>query len=254
MEFYLTKALASLLLPPGGNAVLALLGLVLLVRFRVLGIALLSLSAVSLYALSTPLVADALSARLENVSPYPLKARGAHRAGAIVVLGGGRNEYSPEYGGQTVSWASLQRVRYAARLQQKTKLPILVTGGSFEDGTGDEATLMKDALTEDFKATVRWIEGRARTTEENARNSAKLLKADGIDTVYVVSHAAHLRRAATAFERHGIRVIPAPTAYRRGASGTPGPLDYFPSADALDESADVLHEWLGEIWYRWRYG
>lgn len=253
MEFYLTKAVTALLLPPGGNAVLALLGLLLLLRYRALGVTLLLVSVASLYGLSTPMVADVLSGRLENVSPYPLKAQGAKSAGAIVVLGGGRNEFAPEYGGQTVSPESLERVRYAARLQRKTGLPILVTGGAFSDGVGDEATLMASALTEDFKAVVKWTERRARTTEENARYAAGMLKEAGIGSVFLVSHAAHLPRAAVAFERHGIQAVPAPTAYRKSASPDSF-LRYFPSARALDESARMLHEALGGVWYRWRYG
>ena len=253
MEIYLTKALETLLLPPGGNVVLALLGLVLLIRYRALGVSLLLLSIISLYALSTPIVADALSNNLETVSPYPLRAQGAKDAGAIVVLGGGRNEFSPEYGGQTVSPESLARVRYAARLQRMTKLPILVTGGAFSDGLGDEATLMKIVLTEDFKAAVKWTEGLARTTEENAQNTARILKTEGISSIFLVSHAAHLRRAAAAFERHGINVISAPTAYRKNASQMSSFLVYLPNAVSLRISASVIHEVLGDVWYRLRY-
>lgn len=253
MEFYLTKALTALVLPPGGNIVLALLGVLLLVRHRATGVSLLLVAFLSLYGLSTPMVADALGERLENVSPYPLTAQGAKSTGAIVVLGGGRNEFAPEYGGQTVSPESLERLRYAARLQRKTGLPILVTGGAFTDGVGDEATLMKSALAEDFNAVVKWIEPRARTTEENARYTARILKNEGIDSVFLVSHAAHLPRAAGAFERHGIDAVPAPTGYRKGASPDSF-LRYLPSARALDDSARMLHEALGGVWYRWRYG
>ncbi|HEX9584936.1 MAG TPA: hypothetical protein VGB36_10580 [Gammaproteobacteria bacterium] len=41
MAFYLTKAIAALVLPPGGNIVLALLGVLLLVRHRATGVSLL---------------------------------------------------------------------------------------------------------------------------------------------------------------------------------------------------------------------
>lgn len=253
MEIYLTKALASLILPPGGNIVLALLGLVLLIRYRALAVVLLLVSVCSLYALSTPIVAGALSARVESLSPYPLKSPGAKDAGAIVVLGGGRTEYAPEYGGQTVSKESLERVRYAARLYRKTGLPILVTGGTDSSASEAGATLMKTALQDDYKISVKWTEVRSRTTEENARYSAQILKSEGIGTVYLVSHAAHLPRGVASFKRYGIRAIPAPTAYRRSASGSYSLLDYFPSADSLDISADMLHELLGDVWYRLRY-
>ena len=54
----------------------------------------------------------------------------AQRAGAIVVLGGGRYDEAPEYGDDTISLAGLRRVRYAAVLQRRTGLPVLVSGGS----------------------------------------------------------------------------------------------------------------------------
>lgn len=253
LEFYLVKAVTALVLPPGGNLLLALAGLLSLFRHRALGVSLLLVSVVSLYGLSTPMAADALSERLETDSPYPLKAPRAARAGAIVVLGGGRNEFAPEYGGQTVSPESLERARYAARLQRKTGLPILVTGGALSDRAGDEATLMKTVLADDFRAMVKWTEPRARTTEENARYSAEVLSEEGIGTVLLVSHAAHLGRAGEAFERYGIDAVPAPTGFRKRSSPDSF-LRYLPSARALADSARMLHEALGGMWYGWRYG
>ena len=52
---------------------------------------------------------------------------------------------------------SLERVRYAARLHRDTGLPLLVTGGRLFGETGDEATLMKQALTEDFTVPVAFF-------------------------------------------------------------------------------------------------
>jgi uncharacterized SAM-binding protein YcdF (DUF218 family) len=254
MEIYLTKAVAAWVLPPGGNLLLAILGLLVLIRRRVLGVGLLLLAVASLYVLSMPMVAGALNARLETVSPYPLRAKAAPGMGAIVVLGGGRNAFAPEFGGETVSAASLERVRYAARLHRDTGLPLLVTGGRLFNETGDEATLMKRALTEDFGVPVKWLENRARTTRENARYAAEVLKGQDIGGVYLVTHAAHMPRSMEAFERAGLNVIAAPTAFRKRPASSENFLDYFPDAGALNDSARVLHEYLGRIWYQWRNG
>jgi uncharacterized SAM-binding protein YcdF (DUF218 family) len=254
MEIYLTKAVATLVLPPGGNLLLAALGLLLLIRHRVLGTGLLLLAVSSLYVLSMPMVAGALNARLETVSPYPLRAKAAAGMGAIVVLGGGRNTFAPEFGGETVSGASLERVRYASHLHRDTGLPLLVTGGRLFGETGDEATLMKQVLTEDFGVPVKWVENRARTTQENARFAAEVLKGQDIGGVYLVTHAAHMRRSVEAFERAGLDVVAAPTAFRKRPTSSENFLDYFPSAGALYSNSLVLHEYLGRIWYQWRYG
>lgn len=254
MEYEFTKALALLLLPPGGNVLLALLGLLLMIRSRLFGVLLIVLSFASLYALSMPIVADGLSARLETASPDPLKTKVGLKPGAIVVLGGGKNSHAPEYDGPTVSSASLERIRYAARLQRETGLPVLVTGGAAAPGELDEASLMKDALEQDFKVPVKWVEPRARTTAENASYSASMLKKDGIISIYLVTHAAHLNRAVEAFERRGMTVVPAPTAYRKNLEPPRSSLVYMPSAGALFESSGVIYEFLGALWYRWRDG
>jgi len=254
MEIYLTKAVAAFVLPPGGNLLLAAFGLLVLIRHRLLGTGLLLLAVASLYVFSMPMVAGALNARLETVSPYPLKAKAAAGMGAIVVLGGGRNAFAPEFGGETVSGASLERVRYAARLHRATGLPLLVTGGRLFNETGDEATLMAQVLKEDFGVPVKWIENRARTTWENARYAVEVLQGQEIGGVYLVTHAAHMPRSVEAFERAGLDVVAAPTAFRKRPASSENFLDYFPSAGALNSSALVLHEYLGRIWYQWRYG
>lgn len=253
MELLAAKAVATLAMPPGINVLLALVGLILLARYRVAAIGLLLISVVSLYAFSTPLVANALSENLETVSPYPLRAAGASEAQAIVVLGGGQTDFAPEYGGQTVSAEGLERLRYAAKLHNTTGLPILVTGGRPRGESWDEASLMKRVLIDDFKVPVRWTESKARNTHENAVHAAELLEDEGIRRVFLVSHAAHLPRAVASFKRQEIDVVPAPTGYQKGGTA-PGMLSLLPSADALEQSAGVFHEHLGALWYRWRHG
>ncbi len=253
MELILTKSIAAFMLPPGGNLLLAFVGLLMLSRWRRAGVAVILVSLLSLYGFSMHVVANSLSKNLEEVSPYPLRASGAENMRAIVVLGGGRNDFAPEYGGETVSSETLERLRYAASLHRKTGLPILVTGGQPFGEAVAEATLMKRALEEDFQVPVKWIESNSNNTEENARFSAKILKADGVHRAYLVSHASHLSRAVNAFERAGLGVIPAPTGYRKSESDPRGVMTLLPSARALERSATALHEYLGAVWYALRY-
>ena len=91
MGVLLTKIVAALLLPPGGNLLLGVAGLALWRRARMLALLLLVASFVTLYILSMPKVGDALFEALES---FPARLPGAALAedvGAIVVLGGGRN-------------------------------------------------------------------------------------------------------------------------------------------------------------------
>ncbi len=254
MGVLLTKVVAALVLPPGGNLLLGVAGLALWRRARMLALLLLIASFVTLYIFSMPKVGDALFEALES---YPARLSGAELAeevGAIVVLGGGRNSNAPEYGGETVAFPSLVRLRYGARLQHESGLPLLVSGGRVHDvEPASEAALMRDVLEAELNVPVRWLEERSRNTAENASYTAELLRQENITAVILVTHAAHMPRAAEAFENQGVRVYAAPTGRRTGRGTSIPVLDWLPSAAALDRSRIALHEYLGRIWYRIRY-
>jgi uncharacterized SAM-binding protein YcdF (DUF218 family) len=253
MELLLVKAMAALVLPPGGNIVLGIVGLALWRRLRVLAVSLLTISLVALYFFSTAGVSDALFEGVESFAPRLPNAVVADDIGAIVVLGGGRNRNAPEYGGETVNFTSLERLRYAARLQRETGLPLLVSGGRvFEEATS-EASLMRDVLVNELDVPVRWLEVRSRTTVENARYTAEILSRENVAAIILVTHAAHMPRAVEAFEKQGVRVYAAPTGRRAGNRANAGVYDWLPSSAALDRSRIALHELLGGIWYRIRY-
>jgi uncharacterized SAM-binding protein YcdF (DUF218 family) len=95
----LSYALSDLVLPPTSLIVLTIAGALLLPRRRALGLILVLGSQLALLAFSLPVVANALARSLE---PPPVTATELKRAQAIVVLGGGRNRGSPEWGGETV--------------------------------------------------------------------------------------------------------------------------------------------------------
>src|SRR6185436_11339472 len=90
---------------------------------------------------------------------------------------------------------TMQRVRYAAALQKRTGLPLLVSGGVPRAGLPSLAAMMADAAGE-LGVKAKWREERSGDTRENARFSAELLKADGKKTVMLVTSAFHMPRAA----------------------------------------------------------
>lgn len=253
MELVFVKAVAALVLPPGANIVLGVVALALWRRARRIAGLLMMLSLASLLILSTPRFAEALYMGLESFEPRLPGTPVAADIGALVVLSGGRSGNAWEYGGETVSHGTLVRVRYAARLQRETGLPLLVSGGRvFGDGT-TEAALMREVLENDFNVPVRWLENRSRTTAENAQFTAELLAAEGVHSVLLVTHALHMPRSVEAFEKQGVRVYPAPTGFRSGVRTDAGVLDWLPSAGALEKSQTALHEYLGRVWYAIRY-
>lgn len=251
MEKLITFAIESLLLPPGGLLLLLVAGLLLLKTRPRLARALLIGGTLAFYLLATPLGSEAL---LHSLEPYPaLPADGllaTDPPGAIVVLGGGRYTDAPEYGGDTVSVLTLERIRYGARLARRTGLPLLVTGGSVWKEQESEGELMRRALEIDFQLPTRWVEGTSRTTWENATLSKPILESAGINEVYLVTHAWHMPRAVFAFEQAGLQVIPAPTSFTQAADMDPGALDLWPDARGLRRSYFALHEMVGMLWYR----
>jgi uncharacterized SAM-binding protein YcdF (DUF218 family) len=254
-EFLLVKVASALVEPPGLNLSLAALGGMVRLRWRRLGVALVIISLVALYLLSTSAVADAL---LSGLQPYPALEMGRLKRGdaaAIVVLAAGRYANAPEYGGDdTVSDDTLERLRYGARLYRETGLPLLLTGGAPLDQDYSLAFLMKEALEDDFRVPVVWTEEHSRTTWENAQYSKGILDREGIHRVYLVTHAWHMPRAVAAFRDAGLDPIPAPTGFVTPSSARRGRfLALLPSARALHLSALAVHEYLGLIWYRLRH-
>lgn len=247
MSWFLTNLISAFLLPPLNLLLLAVTGLLLWHKRPRIARALMSASIALLWLLSTPFVADTLLQSLEGSPPSSL-ADAKPKLGAIVVLGGGTYFNAPEFGGDTVSNTSLQRLRYAAKLYRETALPILVSGGKPLGNTLSEAEQMRRVLEDEFQVPVQWVESESNNTAENALYSFKQLQLAGITRIYLVTHAWHMPRAARAFKAAGFTVIPAPTAYiTRYRTNL---LAFLPRATALRDSAIFMHEAIGLLWYR----
>jgi uncharacterized SAM-binding protein YcdF (DUF218 family) len=245
--------LEQLLGPPGGFILLALLGLVLGFRQRRLGLGLSFTALGLLYIASLPITALALLSGLEPAKSLSVSdlASGDGAPQAIVILGAG-HRYSPEFGGETVNAAALQRLRYGAWLAKATGLPVLLTGGLAHDDRPAEAVLMQQVLEQELGVPVRWLETRSRNTYENAKFSTALLKADGIERIYLVTHALHMQRSLMSFKRFGLQVTPAPTAYEGRGWQVTGRA-FLPKAEAMSLNGQIFHEWVGMLWYGLRY-
>lgn len=244
-------AVGALLLPPFSLIWLCALGLLLRRRWPRAGV-LLSLSALLILTLlSTRFGAMLLVRPLEQLHAPLIATRGLD-AQAIVVLGGGRISQAPEYGAADVpNLYTLARLRYAARLQRITGLPLLVSSGMPDGAPQSEAALMATVLRDDFKVPVRWVEGESDNTAQNARFSAQMLGRDGVTRIVLVTDAIHMARAQQAFANNGLQVIPAATVFYSRERGTA--VDWVPRAQWLHLSAYASHEWLGRVWYALRH-
>lgn len=235
---------AALLLPPAGPLLLAMAGLLLARAGRRIGWGLAAVALVGLWLLSCHAVSLELGRRLlPQVPPVSLVELRRARVQAVVVLGGGVQPEAPEYGQPLPSAHTLARLRYGVRLARQAGLPLGFSGGAGWSGRGAvEAEAARRSARQDFGAELRWVDGSARDTAENAQQLAPLLRRDGITRIALVSDAWHLPRARLQFERMGFEVLPAPTglAAPRDRDG----LEWLPSGHGLAQSRQLLREWL----------
>ena len=245
----LLKYLAiALVVPPVSLAFLSLFGLLVGQRWRRLGRLMVWVAAVGLLVLATPVVSLWLLLTLEQ--DLPLVPPPDQPPQAIVILGGDIRRESARSPIPVAGPLSLERVRAGALLARSTRLPVLITGGKVHVSDPPVAEVMADSLSHDFLVPVRWVEDASRDTWENAQLTAAILRENGISSVYMVTHAWHMRRAIVAFAAAGITVTAAPTRFDR-----PPPLfitDFIPGVDAWQTSYFALHEWLGLAWYSLR--
>jgi uncharacterized SAM-binding protein YcdF (DUF218 family) len=237
MYFIIKAALRTLLLPPASPLILAMLGVLLLRRRRQLGATLLAVGLIAQWMFATPVVADSL---LRLTERYPaLDLSKPVQAQAIVIIGGGsQRKFAPEYGGPSADDTLLERLSYGAFISRRTGLPILLSGAPTESRT------MGVSLTRDFGVRPQWLENKSRDTYENARFSARILRAVGIKRIILVTSATHLWRATHEFEQAGFEVTPAPSGV--WAPRETSLLRFAPSAAALMRSSAAIYELIGE--------
>jgi uncharacterized SAM-binding protein YcdF (DUF218 family) len=244
MEWLITKAISTLLAPLSVVLIILLVAAAVAWRRPLSAWKPVMAAFLVLYPLSMPYVAEQLLWLLE---PAPQSPAADTSGQAIVVLGGGTYFSAPEYGADTVRAEVLVRLRYAARLHHALGKPVLASGGSPEGNPVPEARLMAHVLQQDFRVAEVWVEEGSNNTFENALQSAAVLKPAGIQKIYLVTHAWHIRRARVAFEHAGFTVIPAPTGFATRFKLTV--IDFLPDARALHGSAVFFRESAGIGWY-----
>jgi uncharacterized SAM-binding protein YcdF (DUF218 family) len=243
----LRPLLTALALPPVLPLLVVMLGLVLvMLRRRGAGVALAFLGAAGLWLLSCQGFAMLLAS---SVLPYVPAAQPAQlaRVQAIVVLGGGVLPEAPEYGAAQPSSSTLRRLRYGAWLARRTGKPLAFAGGVGWSAAGTsfapEADVADRTLGEDFGVAPRWLDGRSRDTGENAREMHRVLAADQVTRIALVTDAWHMPRSVLEFQRAGFDVVPAPTGFPSAL--TRPLLAWLPSPEGLWLSRQVLRELLG---------
>ena len=232
---------------PLGFLYLKLLGFLIAPRHARAGRALMGAGLIGLLVFSLPAVSSALLIGLEGDLPTEPPADAPPQA--IVVLGGDiQRTGAPPF--VQDGPLTLERLRAGAALHRRTGLPLLVTGGVVPPEGAAIGALMANSLRDDFRVPVEWTETVSRDTWENATLSAEMLKRRDIRSVYVVTHAWHMRRSILAFRRAGLIATAAPTSF----DAFPAPLliAHLPHLSSWQKTYFAFHEWIGLAWYALR--
>ncbi|HKK66262.1 MAG TPA: YdcF family protein [Clostridia bacterium] len=178
------------------------------------------------------------------------------QADAIVVLSGGTISRSPEEGGRASPGAeTLKRLSFGYRIHRASGLPIISTGGTpLSAGAGGGEVAAGDAMGRYLVALG--ADPEAVYTEEASRNTYEnaALIAEQYDhqRVILVSSAYHMPRSVWVFQQIGFQVLPAPTDYKIDADGY-NLWSFFPSMGSFHDSYRALHEYVGIVYYLWRF-
>ena len=250
------SVIAALLLPPVPLLLLLLFGAALLWARRAIGWLLILMGVAGLWLCSCAGVGQLLST-IALKPPPPLQPDRiaalkrdpqARRNVAIVVLGGGREAYAPEYGVSNLNAWSLERLRYGIWLGRETGAPVAFSGGVgwMQKEGMSEAQIASRIAAAEFARPLRWVEEESRDTRENAGRVLPILLRDGVNEVIVVTHAWHMPRALRAFQEAAqgrVKVTAAPMAL---APLVDQPLlMWLPSAEGHAHVRQVLRECIG---------
>jgi uncharacterized SAM-binding protein YcdF (DUF218 family) len=158
----------------------------------------------------------------EDVRPQPF----------IVVLCGGCR-----FSGR-LSESTCARVEHGVRLFEQGLAPrLILSGGRWAPHRPACAPRMQAlALALGVPPEAMIVENRSASTAENAREVARLLRAEAAPSILLVTGPLHMRRAKLCFEKLGVHVACAPT-----------PATGHRSSLLVKE---VLHEYLGLAYYR----
>jgi uncharacterized SAM-binding protein YcdF (DUF218 family) len=240
--------LEALALPPTVFIVLIVAGLLLRGTWGRFGRRLTWVSLTALILFGMPVVSSNLLRALETGLPTtPLPGNPPQ---AIVVLSAEMIRTHQEALGFRPGLLTLDRLRTAAALHRRTGLPILVSGGTGQLGPTSLAAVMAQSLKDDFQTQARWVEDKSTDTWENASDSAAILRAEGITSIYLVTHSWHMRRALVAFQHTGLTVTAAPTSLDDPLG--PALDDFLPRPAGWQAGYYAAHEWIGYAWYKLR--
>ncbi len=237
--------LEKLIYPIYQAAIFAIAGFYFLYRQRYRpGLALLAFGAAWLWLCATPAMAVRLRESLER--RYPAREASTYsKVDAIVILGGGVLAQSALDSDADDPYGPATRIGFGLQLFRDARADVVLLSG------GDQAQPMAEGLRRQrVPADALQTESTSTSTHENAAFSAVMLKREKRLRILLVTSGFHMPRAAAAFTKQGLEVIPAPAYDPVYPSWEAHP--WWPKRAALQLSGRCLREYVGMWWYRIR--
>jgi len=240
------KILPILVLPLGVTLLCLLAGLVFRKRLLVW------YAALVLWAFSMPVVSHGLMRFVEGgTNRIPVSAVG--NADALVVLSGMIRQVD---GAPLGEWGdAVDRFEGGIDLFRAGKAPVLVfTRGQMPwqpDAVPEGELLARRAVLLGVPRTAILLTAKVGNTADEALAARKLL--GDRKRIILVTSAFHTRRALLLFEHAGFEVQPFRVDYRVDNTLEGTLLRFLPSAEALFQSDQALHEMIGWLFYSLRF-
>jgi uncharacterized SAM-binding protein YcdF (DUF218 family) len=263
MSVYLAKLLPQIIMPVGLAALLLFITLFLIRKHHKTATWLVLISLI-LVGVGGNAYFSAYFARTLEWRYMP--PQGEVKADAIVLLGGGTEPADEPRTGVEVNGAG-DRVLYAAQLYKQGAAPLIILSGgnlAFSQARGSTpAQEMHDLLFElGVPKEAMVLQDQSQNTEEDAVYTKEILKEKGIESVILVTSAAHMERTLMHFQDPQLTLIPAPTDY----AITQRYWDYLmrwdaqtilvhllPTSQSLNLTSNIFHEYLGMFIYRLKF-
>ncbi|MBI5446368.1 MAG: YdcF family protein [Deltaproteobacteria bacterium] len=244
MIFLVAKFAEQWLAPAAAGCLLMALGLLLLTWRARTGRAIAAVGLALLWVLSTGAVSGRLLARLEGAYPVPPPSA---RADAVVLLAGVVDlaRSTPEH---VEFGEGVDRVLEAARLVRTGRARRLVISGGSGDPLRPKASeadlLARFAVEFGVPPGAILVQQRSRTTAEDARFTAPLIREKGIGRFFLVTSAYHMPRAVGCFKKLGLEPLPYPVDFQ-ALPRRPDLSRYTPTVSGLRAATIAFHEYLG---------
>lgn len=194
----------------------------------------------ALWLCCSPWFSTWLVSLLQHGSPdltAELKQTPESKRALVVLSAGWRNRFGEVPVAERLDGEAHGRLIGAARVYRTHGFGTVVVAGDSDTYTRGMADLLVDLGVP--RERIR-RETSSRDTEQNAANTALVLRDSKPDKVVLITSATHLPRAKAHFENAGLEVLAYPVAYQTDRSGR-----ILPSSKAALQTHQAVHELLG---------